>query len=258
MKLLDYFIAGPSLSAIAGMATMPSRHDTAPLAIASILPQVDRLWLYLDRFDEVPDFARQDNIHVLRSQECGHYFGSGKFIGALHEKEPCVYICCDDDIAYPLDYADRMTRELTRTQKAQLIGVHGSVFRSSFESYRADRQILHFTKKLARSQHVHTLGSGTVAFNTGYVKFNPCAWTVHDLDDLTLAIEMKRRNIPMIAIKRKRNWLKPLAEGQSDSLFAKLKEDETVPTRLGRLLAAIPHVDTRLTDEVCGPISPEH
>ena len=127
MGLFNFLIAGRSLSAIAGMATITSRQDIAPLAIASILPQVDRLWLYLDRFDGVPDFARQDKIRVLRSQECGSYFGTGKFIGALRENRPCVYICCDDDIAYPPDYADRMKRELLRTQKAKMIGVHGLV-----------------------------------------------------------------------------------------------------------------------------------
>lgn len=254
MGLFNYLITGRSLPTTAGMATMPSRQDTAPLAIASILPQVDRLWLYLDRFDGIPDFARQDKIRILRSQEYGSYFGTGKFIGALCEKRPCVYICCDDDIAYPLDYADRMKRELTGTRKAKMIGVHGLVLGPSISSDRPNHQIFHFAQELSATRQVDTLGTGTVAFNTRYVKFDPRAWTADHHGDMTLAIEMKRRNIPMFAIRRKKDWLRPLAESQADSIFAKRKRDYTVWINLARLLASIPHVDTQLTDEICGPI----
>ena len=48
---------------------MPSRADTAPRAIASILAQVERLWLFLDRFDVIPAYAEHERIHVLRTAE---------------------------------------------------------------------------------------------------------------------------------------------------------------------------------------------
>ena len=45
---------------VAGMATMPSRAATFPLAFASLIRQVDRLYLYLDGHAECPAPARGD------------------------------------------------------------------------------------------------------------------------------------------------------------------------------------------------------
>jgi hypothetical protein len=64
---------------VAGMATMPSRSATFPRALASILPQVDRRFLFCDRFDEFPD-VRHPRMVPLRSQEHGDLGGGGKFL----------------------------------------------------------------------------------------------------------------------------------------------------------------------------------
>ena len=59
---------------------MPSRADTAPRAIASILAQVERLWLFLDRFDAIPAYAKDERIHVLRSAEVGDIRANGEVL----------------------------------------------------------------------------------------------------------------------------------------------------------------------------------
>ena len=53
---------------VAGMATMPSRAATAPRAIESVLPQVDRLWLFVDRFDAMPEYAWDDRSQLPRAR----------------------------------------------------------------------------------------------------------------------------------------------------------------------------------------------
>jgi len=56
---------------VAGMATVPSRAATLPMAFRSIIRQVDRLCLYLDGHQGVPEVARNDTrvishfCHVL-------------------------------------------------------------------------------------------------------------------------------------------------------------------------------------------------
>src|SRR5262245_24698174 len=89
---------------VGGMATMPPRSGTAPRAIASILPQVSRLWLFLDRFDAVPSYALDSRIGVLRSQDCGDLRANGKLLGLVQESSPCTFFSLDDDIEYPIDY----------------------------------------------------------------------------------------------------------------------------------------------------------
>ncbi len=79
------------LPLVAGMATMPSRAETAPRAIASVLSQVDRLWLFLDRFDDTPAFARDPRIQVVRSQELGDLRANGKFAALFLDDEPFTF-----------------------------------------------------------------------------------------------------------------------------------------------------------------------
>jgi len=48
---------------IGGMATMPSRAHTFRLALSHILPQVDRLFVFFDQHDSVPqEFAEHPKI----------------------------------------------------------------------------------------------------------------------------------------------------------------------------------------------------
>src|SRR5689334_9730019 len=79
--------------AVAGMATMPSRATTFPLAVRSIIDQVDRLYLYLDGHEEVPKSVRDNPrvIPIFAREEPG--LGcDGKFLGVVREREPCLYI----------------------------------------------------------------------------------------------------------------------------------------------------------------------
>jgi hypothetical protein len=59
---------------VAGLATMPSRAASFPVAFRSIVHQVDRLYLYLDGHQEVPEVARSDRrvIPIFRRTEAWH------------------------------------------------------------------------------------------------------------------------------------------------------------------------------------------
>src|SRR5262249_38732021 len=133
-----------------------------------------------------------------------------------------------------------------------MIGVHGSVLAKKVSSYRLDREILHFKKCLEAPTQVDTLGTGTIAYNTELVRFNPLAWQTQNQADLLLAIEMRRRNIPLVAIQREANWLQPIAEDQSDSTWRGLKRDDSKATYLAQLLAAMPNIDECLIVDICG------
>jgi hypothetical protein len=124
------------------MATMPSRSHTAPAAIASILPQVDRLWLFLDRFDTVPAYAQHERIRILRSQDTGDLRGNGKFTVLFSDHEPFIFFGVDDDIEYPVDYCGALVRELGR-RRGVVVGVHAAVLRSPLTSDARDRKVLH-------------------------------------------------------------------------------------------------------------------
>jgi len=55
-----------SLPRIGGLATMPSRMRSFSAVIENILPQLDRLYVFFDKYDEVPSaFANREKIVAL-------------------------------------------------------------------------------------------------------------------------------------------------------------------------------------------------
>jgi len=228
---------------IGGMATMPSRAHTLAFALERIMPQVDRLYLFLDQFTEIPETITQyPNITPLLSTLHGDFKACGKFLGMHIIAEPCLYFCFDDDILYPLNYVEIMARALRRHGFRAIVGVHAALFRSPHFSYSKDRIIIHFGAGLDRDCYVDELGTGTIAFYTGFFSFHPKSWEFHNMADLMVAIEAVRQGIPRVTIRRPKNFLTPLEENQKDSLYKKLTAGDIHQTRLMQsVLAEYPH-----------------
>ncbi len=230
----------PPMAIVAGMATMPTRSDTARAAIASILPQVARLWLFLDRFDAIPDYARHEKILLLRSQEYGDLRANGKLLGMSLESEPCLYLSVDDDIAYPDDYAEVMIRQLMAYEMRAVVGVHASVMRPPVHSYRSDRRVYRRARRVWWNREVDILGTDCVAFATAQLRFDVRAWPVVNMVDLHFALHARRAGIPMVAVRRRPGWIRELATEQPESIYRGMLRDDSRQTQLVQDLLAIP------------------
>lgn len=223
------------LPRIGGMATMPTRAHTLAIALDSILPQVDRLFLYFDKHERVPDFvAGRPKIVPLLPAQYGPIGGDGKLLGALLMGSPCLYFCFDDDIFYPLGYVELLASGLERHRFGALVGIHATRFVAPHLSYRRHRQVLHFSAPLASDVPVDEIGAGTLAFHSGRFRVDPRAWRYHTMGDLMVAIEGVRRGLPRIALRRPARFVMPLEEVQHDSLFRKLLQDDSLETAIMR------------------------
>lgn len=220
---------------VAGMATMPSRQPTIRAAIGSILSQVDRLFLFLDRFETEIDI-RHPKIVVLRSQAFGDLRANGKLLGLTMCSGPTRYFTVDDDIRYPPDYVARMNAQLDALPRETVLGVHGSRLRPPVRSYRDDRESLH--RAMLRSQHepVDVIGTDSAAFDTRVLNFDVRDWDSVNMVDLNFAIECAKRGLRRLLATRRRYWVEALSENQPDSIYAKLKQDDTRQTALANAL----------------------
>jgi hypothetical protein len=222
------------------MATMPSRASTAPSAIASILPQVDRLWLFLDRFDATPPYAEDERIRVVRSQDVGDLRANGKLVGVALESEPCTFFGADDDIRYPADYCDTLEAHLDRYRGGAVVGVHAAVLRRPTASYARDTKVLHRRADQARSEGVDLLGSDSLAFRTTTLRFDVREWVEVNMVDLAFARVARERAVPLVKIPRPSHWLTALDENQDDSIWMGVLADDTRQTVLAQELIALP------------------
>lgn len=218
---------------------MPTRSETAPRAIASILPQVDRLCLFLDRFGDVPAYADDERICVVRSDDVGDLRANGKFVVLALEERSFVFYGVDDDIEYPADYCERLAAALTRPRNV-VVGVHAGLLRTPVASYRDDLKVLHRRSAQARAEGVDLLGSDSLAFSTTTLRFDVRTWPDVNMVDLSFALEARRREVPLVMIPRGGHWLHALAENQDDSIWAGVLRDDSRQTELARELMSTP------------------
>jgi hypothetical protein len=221
------------------MATMPSRLGTAPRAIASVLPQVDELWLFLDRFEGVPSYADHPRIRVVRSQEAGDLRANGKFAALFLLNGPFTFVSLDDDIEYPSDYVAMLKRGLDRHRGA-VVGIHAAVLGSPVRSYARDMKVLHRRSGQGRPGGVDLLGSDSLAFRTETLTFDVRTWPDVNMVDLSFALESRRRAVPLVMLPRPSNWVRALDENQADSIWAGVLRDDTRQTELAQELRALP------------------
>ena len=226
---------GDQTLVVAGMATMPSRLDSFELALNSILPQVDRLFLFLDRFDH-PYVSADPRVVVLSSQLFGDLRANGKLMGLNMSGPDAYYFCVDDDIIYPHDYVQCHLQFLHQQRNAIVSGVHASKLNGKLENYLTDRTILHRSAELSDAVRVDVTGTCTAAFHTGALQFDVRKWTTSNMVDLNFALECKKQAVPMLAMPRKQGWIKCISENQPDSIFAALKKDHRIQTQLAKSL----------------------
>ncbi len=220
----------------AGMATMPSRKRTACFAIRSILPQVDVLHLYLDRFDEVPSFAEHPKIRITHSEDEPGLKANGKLLGMMNSPADAFYVTVDDDYWYPRDFVKRLVRNYKEVGRPAVIGVHGCTILKPFESYMRDRCVMTSWKPLRWRTSVDVVATCGNLHHLSDLRFDVRNWKVNNQVDLHFAEEMRRAKVEGHLVERGWFWLIPIGHNQSDSIFASLKRDDKAQSELARRL----------------------
>jgi hypothetical protein len=214
------------------MATMPSRAHTLPRALETIVGQVDTLYLYLDKHDAVPAWlGGYSNVVPLLPRDHGSLGGTGKFLGVRLCGQPSFYCCFDDDILYAPTYVEKLVRGLLRYRGRAVVGIHGTVFRPPYRSYANDRWGTNFKRRLLFNRRVDEIGTGTAGFHTAFLNFDVKEWPYDFACDQDLALEADKRGYPLIALRRRKRFLRAIEEGQDDSLYRRLVDDESVETK---------------------------
>ena len=226
-----------SLPRVAAIATLASRQETFEKVLPVIRAQVGHVFIYLDGYATPPAFLQGlDRVTVCHA---GDLHCSSRFLCLRELAGPSVVAIVDDDIVYPQDYVAGLTEVLQQLEGNAVVGVHGRIFLPPHRSYVRDTLMQGFALGLSRPCHVHELGTGTSAFVSDRLPIDPREWDRHDMDDIVVATEAQKRGLPRVAVARPSGWLKPYAEGQADSLWARAKKDDTEQSRRMRALLGL-------------------
>lgn len=200
--------ASPSLgqSRVGAMASFPLRRESLKLSIASILPQLDKLIVYLNGYEDVPEFVRHPKISIVRSQDAiGDLRDNGKFFDLPQEDDAYVFTL-DDDLIYPPDYAAKMILQIEMLGRAVVVGVHGVNFPDGEFSRLDQRTVFHFASK-APGRFVDLLGTGTTAWHSSTLKLGTHHFETKGVADLWFAAAAAKHGVPLYSIAKESDWL---------------------------------------------------
>jgi hypothetical protein len=193
------------------MASIPSRVSLLPSVVESVYWQCDRLNVYLNGYASVPKCLQRPRITVARSQEHGDRGDAGKFFWS--KGLTGYHFTIDDDLAYPPDYVQKMTRTIDRYGRKAIVGVHGVVLSSRIsDSYYDARSTYHCMSSLRRDTSTHVLGTGTVAYHASTIRLSPGVFRRPNMADIWLAIAARRQRVPMVCVSHAQDWLIDLGD----------------------------------------------
>ncbi len=211
----------------ASLATIPSRVDQLERVVEALLPQVDRLCVYLNGHPQVPSFLRRPAIEVESSQEHGDRGDAGKFFWCC---EPFDYhLTCDDDLVYPSDYVYRIVSAIERYGRRAVVGLHGVKLSGNLDAYFNSRKVVHFAHKLAADRPVHLLGTGTVGYHRSTLKVRRDDFERPNMADIWFGLLCQRQQVPCVALSRDAQWLRGI-KTPGGSIYDRTKRDQRAVT----------------------------
>jgi len=229
-------LAIASLPRIGGLATIPSRVNTLPAVLAGILPQVERLYLFLHGHDAIPEAARLPGVIPVLAPRDTPWRASGRLYGLSVEQQPCLFFCFDDDIRYPAGYVDRLADALVRHEGNAVVGFHAHNYRPPYQSYIRDRQGFAFPKRKLFEAQVDELGAGTLGFVSSRLPMDPRRWKYGDMDDIMISQEAERAGLKRIALARRRHYIGRARKDTTGTLWKTVIEDESRSVEQMRVL----------------------
>jgi len=204
---------------VASVASIASRRHLLEKVVESLIPQVDRLNVYLNGYDRVPPFcAHKKILHAILSRNAGYRGPEAKlwfadptqFAAPPRMKADDIHLLCDDDILYPSDYTDRMVAAL-RERAGSIVCVHGSRFIEPIQTYGTSRRVYGFREALGQDMRVHIAGTGTVAYVVGGMPIQVDRdIRAPNMIDVQFSICAKEWSIPIWALRRAEGWLRYL------------------------------------------------
>lgn len=216
----------------ASLATIPSRILPLKRVVESLRGQVDRLNIYLNGHELVPEFLKEEWINAALSRDMkGDLGDAGKFFWA----EDCegYYFACDDDIVYPPDYVKRMIAKVEEYGRKAVIGFHGARIPQHPDSYLKSRQTFHCRGQVQTDIPVHVIGTGALAYHTSTITISLEDFRYPNMADIFFAIAAKKQEVSLIVMKHNEGEFQVF--DLEDTIFNRtVKQGDEVQTRLLR------------------------
>lgn len=197
----------------AGMASVPGREAQLKKTVASIEPYIDHLFLFLNDYQDIPEWVRQHKkiTPFLSRMEKSNKGDAGKFFGLNKiTVRDFYYFTLDDDMLYPPDYTWKMIGKIEKHHRKVVVGCGGYIMKGVVNQFYNDRQTnWHISMPNKEDRPVHILHTCLTAWHSSALQFRYEDCEKPNMGDIWLALAAQKNHVPMILIERPVNWVLP-------------------------------------------------
>lgn len=195
----------------ASLSTVSWRAESLPRTVASILPQVDRLNVFLQGYPSAPACLDDPKVTIVHGQDQPKWLalgGSAKFYWLCSGLVASGYhFTIDDDIVYPPDYVRRCIERIDRHGRKVAVGYHGVVYRDPCRNVFRDRDGWRFADACPEDSYVHVIGTGTLAHHTSTLKLSYEDFGAGNSCDIWFGIACQNQRVPLLCLARPTGYL---------------------------------------------------
>jgi len=232
---------------IAFIATVKERENQLKIVINSIIDQVDLIHVVLNWYNEVPKWLVQlmlcDICKIqthLNPKNCHAHDSIWNLIDAENTVEKIngqssYYFTLDDDLNYPADYIEKLIESIEYHDRKAVVTVHAANVVQPVDSYYDCRTVYGFSCLLLEDERVDMAACGTVAFHSSAIKPTLQDFPIVFMRDLWFSILCKKNDVPIFAIKRRKDWLTSL-ETMGDTVYNASRNNKTLRELKDRVL----------------------
>lgn len=211
--------AGFSEKVFVGIAAIPERVEALKKTIESLLPQAEKIGVYLNGWAAIPAFLNDPKIIVagFGEEDIGD-------VGKFHwvDEHDGYYFSCDDDLIYPPQYIERTVDKIRNYNYKAVIGWHGSLLREPFDSYydKGSRRVFMFSAHRPYDTPVHILGTGCCAFHTRFLKIKKSDFQHPNMADIFFAIKGQEQRVPFVVLAHEKDEITEFDGAKNSSIYA--------------------------------------
>lgn len=198
--------SGEEVVITAALATFPARLPTLEKVLQRLRPQVDRLCVYLDKYDYVPDVVKQYADEAIS----GNQGDAGKFHWA--DAQDGYYLTCDDDLVYDEHYVAWMIENVQHWGGRAIVTAHGRIYEGAPHDFLSDNRdgTQHdFSRSVGDGAWINWPGTGCMAADLS-VRTLPVHNLVPNACDNVLALWGQIFHIPFWWPARQRQMIEDM------------------------------------------------
>lgn len=191
------------------MATYPARFNTLDQVVASLSPQVDWLYIYVNEtLDGLPDLSGWPNVAVLDSRDHeGDLSATGKLFPLGFISRSLVFLV-DDDFIYPPDYVTRYRAIFAAFGGRCCVATYGGVLPPRPRWYFERCRTFDAQKALDHLHLASLAGSGAFAFHQDRLTVRFADVPREPMVDLFLSMSALDQGLPIWCAPRPAGWLR--------------------------------------------------